>query len=155
MQSGGYWDDRPRGFLETQIERQVGDGIDRDHARRFAHAVAFGGVTESEAWEIIRDRDCARHGTLHELIHTDDLPDRHFRDAWTRSHNGGPVYVSLEKARPIQWAKIVSAVNAENKKRELDLFGKAPIRLQKQTYQRAIRNARDDDELRKVLPCFS
>lgn len=150
MQFGGYWNDFARGFVDTQIERQIASGIAPDHARRFAHAVAFGGCSEAEAWDIIKDRDCARHGYLHELIDTSDLPDRWFRDAWRRSSNGGPPSVDLEKAKPIQWAKLVNAVSQENKRRELDLFGKAPIKLPKITIQSAIRNARDDQELRRV-----
>lgn len=152
MQTGGYWSDSPRGFIETQIERQIQSGIDIDHARRFAHAVAFGGCTEPEVWGIIRDRDCARHGTLHELISSDDLPDRWFRDAWRRSSNGGPPSVDLEKAKPIQWQKIVAAVSQENRRREFDLFGLPPINLPNLTMQSAIRNARDDQELRRVWP---
>lgn len=157
MQFGGYWDDRPRGFVQTQIERQIEGGIAPDHARRFAHAVAFGGCTEAEVYDIIRDRDCARHGTLHELIDASELPDRWFRDAWRRSPNGGPVGVDLDKARNVQWKRLCFAVNEENKRRALDLFGLAPIKLPKLTYQNAIKHARDEDELRKVwikgLPC--
>jgi hypothetical protein len=152
MQNGGFWDDRPRGFIETQIERQIRDGVDPNHARRFANAVAFGGCTEAEVWEIVRDRDCSRHGTLHELIDVSELPDRWFRDAWRRSSNGGPPSVDLEKAKPIQWRKILDAVSQENKKREFDLFGLPPIKLQRLTFQNAIRNARDDEELRKIWP---
>jgi len=155
MQCGGYWDDRPRGFVDAQIERQIADGIDPAHARRFAHGVAFGGCTEAEAWEILRDRDCARHGVQHALIDATELPDRWFRNAWTRGHNGGPIYIDMEKARPIQWENIVVAIRAENRRRELDLFGKAPVRLQRQTWQRAIANARDEDELRRVFPTFA
>ena len=150
MQCGGFWDDRPRGFIEKQIERQVSDGIAPDHAKRFAYAVAFGGCTQAEVWEIVRDRDCARHGTLHELIDVSDLPDRWFRDAWRRSSNGGPPSVDLEKAKPIQWQKLVDAVSRENKRRELDLFGPPPIELPRLTYQNAIKRARDDDELRRI-----
>lgn len=150
MQNGGFWDDRPRGFIDTQIERQIADGIDPDHARRFAHAVAFGGCTEAEVWEIVRDRDCARHGTLHELIDVADLPDRWFRDAWRRSSNGGPPSIDLEKAKPIQWQRLLDAVSRENKRRELDLFGPPPIKFPRLTFQNAIRNARDEDELRRT-----
>lgn len=150
MQRGGFWDEYPRGFIDEQIRRQIGDGIDPDHARRFANAVAFGGCSEAEAWGIIRDRDCARRGTLHDLIDPSDLPDRWFRDAWRRSSNGGPPSVDLKKAQVIQWRKLVDAVSRENKRREFDLFGKRAIKLNKLTYQRAIKNARDDDELRRV-----
>ena len=150
MQCGGVWNDHPSGYIETQIDRQIASGIAPDHARRFAHAVAFGGVTEAEAWDIIKDRDCARHGILHELIDTDELPGRWFRDAWSRSANGGPVSISLEKAKPIQWKRLVQAVSQENKRRELDLFGGPPIKLPKITIQSAIRNARDAEELERI-----
>ena len=150
MQCGGFWRDRPHGFVETQIERQIQAGIDASHATRFAHAVAFGGCTEAEVWEIVRDRDCGQHGTLHELIDVGELPDRWFRDAWRRSSNGGPPSVDLEKAKPIQWRKLIDAVSRENKRRELDLFGLPPIKLPKLTYQNAIKHARDDEELRKI-----
>lgn len=150
MQCGGFWDNQPHGFVSAQIERQIASGIAPDHARRFAHAVAFGGCSEAEAWDIIKDRDCARHGTLHELIDTSELPDRWFRDAWRRSSNGGPVGVDIEKARRVQWHRICAAVADENKKRELDLFGPPPIKLRKLTYQNAIRHARDDEELRRI-----
>ena len=150
MQCGGFWDNKPSGFVLTQIERQIQTGIDADHARRFAHAVAFGGCSEAETWEIIRDLDCARHGVLHELIDTSELPDRWFRDAWRRSSNGGPPSVDLEKAKPIQWKRIVDAVSRENKRRELDLFGPSPIRIRKAEYQTAIKHARDDEELRRI-----
>lgn len=150
MQHGGYWNDRPHGFVSAQIERQISSGIAPDHARRFAHAVAFGGCSEAEAWEIIRDRDCARHGTQHELIDTGELPPRWFRDAWSRSANGGPVNINLEKAKPIQWSRLVQAVSQENKRREFDLFGGPPIKLPKLTIQSAIRNARDAEELERI-----
>ena len=150
MSNGGYWGRMPRGFVQAQIERQIESGIAPDHARRFAHAVAFGGCSEAEVWGIIKDRDCARHGTLHELIDASELPDRWFRDAWRRSSNGGPVGVDIEKARRVQWHRICAAVADENKKRELDLFGPPPIKLRKLTYQNAIRHARDDEELRRI-----
>lgn len=151
MQNGGYWDDMPRGFVERQIELQIQAGIAPDHARRFAHAVAFGGCTQSEAWGIIKDRDCARHGTLHELVDASDLPpDRWFRDAWARSQNGGPIGVDLKKAKVIQWQKLADAIALENKKRELDLFGPPPIEIPRLTYQAAIKHARDHEELRQI-----
>lgn len=150
MQFGGYWNDRPRGFVDVQIERQIADGIAPDHARRFAHALAFGGCSEAEVWDIIKDRDCARHGVLHELIDVSDLPDRWFRDAWKRSANGGPVGVDLEKARPIQWERLLYAVSQENKRRELDLFGGPPIKVPRLTIQSAIKRARDAEELERI-----
>lgn len=153
MQAGGWWDDRPRGYIDVQIERQIKSGIDREHATRFALAVAFGGVSEAEAWTIIRDRDCARHGFDFQRINTSELPDRWFRDAWTRVRsNSGLPYVDLEKARLIQWERIAGAISEENKRREKDLYGKRPMKLNKLTWQRAIAKARDADELSRVMP---
>ena len=150
MQFGGMWDHMPHGVVSRQIDAQVASGIRPDHARRYAYAVAFGGCSEAEGWEIIRDRDCARHGYLHELIDNSELPDRWFRDAWKRSENGGPVAIDLEKARAIQWKRLLFAVNTENGRRSTDLFGKAPIRIPRVSIQRAIKSARDEDELRRI-----
>lgn len=150
MQSGGYWDDRPRGYIDKQIERQISSGIAPDHARRFARAVAFGGCSEAEAWEIIRDRDCARHGTMHELIDTSELPDRWFRDAWRRSHNGGPPSVDLATARLVQWKLLYSAVLNENNRRKFNLFGRDPVEFDEMKYENAIKLARDEEELRRI-----
>lgn len=152
MQFGGYWRDRPNGFVEVQIERQIKDGIHPDHARRYANAIAFGGCTESEVWDIIKDRDCARYGKHHDLVSLEDLPDAWFRDAWVRGHNGGPAFVDLAKARNIQWQKISSAVAEENKARQKDLFGKRQIKLIKSQYRSFIMRARDEDELKKIWP---
>lgn len=140
MRMGGHWRDRPRGFIKKQIELQVSSGIDPWHAERFAFAVAFGGVTEAEAWEIIRDRDCARFGFDHELVRAEDLPDRWFRDAWRRGHNSKEVYVDMNIARDIQLLKIKKA--AGKKEGGLDLV----------TIESAIKNARDEEELRRVWP---
>lgn len=151
MSHGGYWRDRPRGYLWTQIERQIEAGIDPDHAKRFAYALEFGGLTTAEVYEVIRDRDCARHGKDHDLIDPVELPDRWFRDAWTRGHNGGPVWVNLERARIIQRAKIDQAVADENGRRRG--LRKRLYKLDELAISAGIKNARDDDELRRVWPC--
>lgn len=151
MSSGGYWRDRPRGYLWAQIERQIEAGIDADHAKRFAYALEFGGLTTAEVYEVIRDRDCARHGKDHDLINPAELPDRWFRDAWTRGHNGGPAWVNLERARVIQRAKIDQAVADENGRRKIK---RARLyKLDELAISAGIKNARDDDELRRVWPC--
>lgn len=152
MNRGGHWDDQPRGFLQEQIERQIGSGIAPDHAKRFAHAVAFGGVTEAEAWGIIKDRDCARFGVAHELIDASELPSRWFRDAWRRSSNGGPIWIDLEKARPIHWGRIRKLTKDENARRE-ESFEPVPlIDVPWETIRGAIRHARDEDELARIWP---
>jgi len=156
MSLGGYWSRAPRGFVETQIGRQIAAGISPDHARKFAEAVAFGGLTEAESWEVIRDRDCARHGNQHEIFRLTDLPDRWFRGAWSRSHNGGPIGIDLEAARLVHWSRIRAAVNDENKRRREAFEPLRPIAPRWNTVRNAIKHARDEDELRRVwLPELS
>lgn len=157
---GGYWDEKPRGFLEELVRRktcpvlQKGRHITEQSARKFVNAMQWGGLSTPEAWEVFRLHDCTRYGEaeLFEVQDTADLPDRWFRDAWRRSSNGGPPSVDLEKARPIQWRRLMDAVSRENKRREFDLFGQAPIKLNKIEYQTAIKHARDDSELRRIFP---
>lgn len=150
MQTGGYWNDRPRGFIDKQIELQISSGIAPDHARRFAHAVAFGGCSEAETYDILKDRDCARHGVLHELIDPSELPDRWFRNAWCRSGNGGPVSINLDLARPLQWGRLYRAVERVNVKRRSAFESIPEIIIDKPRITSAIKHARDDEELRRV-----
>lgn len=154
MQNGGGWWNQYggniRGHMQRQVEAQIKDGVPHDVARRFVDAVGFGGLSEAESWALIRDRDCARWGRLHELINFDDLPDRWFRDAWHRSDNGGPVVVNLAKARRIQLARIKAATEAHNGQRFA--LGRRTVAPQWATLGTAIRNARDADELRRVWP---
>jgi hypothetical protein len=102
MSCGGWWNSYPRGFLKTQIERQIEAGHNADAVQRFVMAMQFGGCTEAEAYGIIRDRDCAHLGTGCELWDVDMVPmDRRYRDAWRRSHNGGPIYIDARLAQEI------------------------------------------------------
>lgn len=113
MGLGGYWADRPRGFLQVQIERQIVAGHLPDAARRFAYALQFGGCSEAEALAVIRDRDCGHRGTGFELWDRADVPsDRTYRDAWRRSHNGGPILIDERKALEIDEAKAWQAYEA-------------------------------------------
>lgn len=159
MNGGGLWADQPRGFLDELVRRktcpklQNGSPASEAAAWRMVKALRWGGLSTAEAWDVTRAHDCERHGFGESLVDVADLPDRWFRDAWTlKGSNSGLPYVDLEKARPIQWARIVSAVNRENKRRSLDLFGARPIRMQRMQIERAIRNARDAEELRRIWP---
>lgn len=153
MSCGGAWDEMPPGFLDLQIERQIADGRIPDAARKFAYAVQFGGCTTKEAIAVIRDRDFGHLGRDFDLTDRSDLPaDRWFRNAWHRTHNGG-VGVDLEKAKPIQWAKVRGAVKAEEKRRETDLeMWSRPVDVPWLTVESAIRHAANEDELRRVWP---
>lgn len=104
---GGRWDGFDPGFLDRQIAQQARDGVGERAAQRFVMAMQFGGCTTAEANEIMRDRYCAHLGTGCELWDQNDIPqDRWFRDAWRRSHNGGPICVDMQSARRIQRARL-------------------------------------------------
>jgi hypothetical protein len=154
---GGYWDDRPRGFLDELVRRktcpklQKGANVTEVAAWKFIKAMQWGGLTTAETWPVFAAHDCERFGHDVQLMRYDELPDRWFRDAWTRKgSNSGLPYVDLEKARVIQWQRLLHAVSRENKRREFDLFGPAPIRISKPEYARAIKHARDAEELKRI-----
>jgi hypothetical protein len=113
LERGGLWADFPPGFVDSQIAQQTADGFPYWAVVRYCRAMVTGGKTEAEAFEIIRDRDCGNRGTAFEAWDRADLPtDRWFRDAWRRSHNGGPIGVSIRSARKIQADRIKDAAKA-------------------------------------------
>ena len=150
---GGRWDGYPRGFLDRQIAKQSEECGERN-AHRFVMAMQLGGCTDAEAYELMRDRFCAHHGTGIELCDVGDVPkDRWFRDAWVRSHNGGPIDISLPKAKGIQFRRIKQAVDIENSRRlsEMDLCDQ-PIALDWTAIRDGIRGAGDIGSLRRIWP---
>jgi hypothetical protein len=151
---GGRWDGFPRGFLDRQIAEQATCGVGEWAAVRFVRAMQFGGLSSAEAYAVMRDRFCGHLGTGHELWDVDDIPtDRWFRDAWVRGHNGGPIDVSLSKARGVQFRRIRSAVDVENRHRldHIDHFD-CPIVPDWSAIRDAIRRAENETELRRVWP---
>jgi hypothetical protein len=152
MSCGGFWSDMPRGFGNTQIERQIARGVNPDAARRYVRAVQFGGLTTAEAYAVIRDRDCAHLGHTFELLAYSDLPDRWFRDAWRPNHNGGPPRIDLELARPIQWRRL-RGVAAQEDKRGTEAFEEErPLHIDWPQIRTAIKHASSVDALRNVWP---
>lgn len=153
FQSGGWWDDYPgnlRGFVDVQVERQIKSGINHDYARRFAEAVAFGGVIGHEAWDLIRGRDCGHRGYNFVKLGQRDLPDdKWFRNAWVQNSNGA-VCVDLRKARTAQVDRIKKAVKGHNAARLA--LGRKPAEPPWWTLWSAIRHAANEDELRRVWP---
>ena len=150
---GGRWDGYPPGFLDRQIAKQAEECGERN-AHRFVMAMQFGGCTDAEAYELMRDRFCAHNGSGCELWDISDLPtDRWFRDAWVRSHNGGPINISLPKAKEVQFRKIKHAVDRENQLRldKLELFDRL-IEPDLGGVRDAIQGASDVDCLRRVWP---
>jgi hypothetical protein len=103
---GGRWDGFPPGFLDRQIAEQSKHGVGERAAVRFVHAMQFGGCSTAEAYGIMRDRFCAHLGTGCELWDVEDIPtDRSYRNAWRRSHNGGPIWIDGRKALAIDEAR--------------------------------------------------
>ena len=149
---GGRWGAHiMRDFLDRQIVKQAEHGVGERAARCFIMAMQFGGCSAAEAYAIMRDRFCAHLGTGCELWDVAEVPtDRWFRDAWRRSHNGGPILTDMKKARRIQLDKIKTAVGAHNAPR---------LRLGRRPYVPlwgelgdGIRHAQDAEELRRVWP---
>jgi len=150
---GGRWDGFSRGVLDRQIAKQAEESGERN-AHRFVTPMQFGGCTGAETYELMRDRFCAHQGTGIELWDVGDVPlDRWFRDAWVRSHNGGPIDISLSKARGIQFRWITHAIDQENARRRTDinLFDR-PIQPDWSVLRDAIRRADDIGDLRRVWP---
>jgi hypothetical protein len=129
----------PTWLLNAQIDAQAVDGVGECAARRFVHAMQFGGCTEAEAYEIMRDRFCAPHGSAFDLIDAPPL-DRWFRDAWRRSHNGGPVWIAMPLARRIQARKIA------------DFARERKLELRLQNWRARIRKAQTPQELKAIWP---
>lgn len=153
---GGYWDGYERSFMDELVYRKTSSDLQRgrhiteDAAWRFIRAMQYGRISTSEAYQVIAEHDCSRFGTLVELQDTDDLPDRWFRDAWRRSANGGPAVVDLAKAKGIQIDKIKSATRKMNRPRLA--LGRKPVIPSWWNIGRAVRYARDEEELRKIWP---
>lgn len=144
MQTGGRWLGERASFVDEQIERHIADGHRDRVAVAWCRGLQYGGVARRDAIELIRDRDC-RDGVAHEMIDPSELPDRLFREAWRRSHNGGPIWLDTEACRQIQW-KRVQAVAAEEaaklRPREINL-----VRLRD-----AILAADEPDAIRRIWP---
>lgn len=121
MRNGGRWKGCGKDFLDRQIAEQAKYGVGERASRKFVDAMQYGGLTTAEAYGVIRDRFCAHLGTAHELVDFSDLPDRWFRNAWRRSHNGGPIYLDLGASRRIQFFRIKKAVEFENNRRKNDI----------------------------------
>lgn len=110
---GGRWDGYPRGFLERQIAEQAKYGVGEDNAARFVRAMQFGGLTSAQAYAVMRDRFCAHLGSGCELWDVEDVPtNRTYRDAWRRSHNGGPILIDERKALEIDESRAWQAYEA-------------------------------------------
>lgn len=140
LSSGGFWSSQEPGMADRQTEIHITSGKREWAVRRFIRSLQEGGCTTAEAYEIIRDQDCAHLGTGHELIAREDLPSRWFRDAWRRSHNGGPIGIDMAVARKIQLRRIKSA--AEKHKADLAL----------PRWRERIRRASSPEQIKQIWP---
>lgn len=143
MASGGRWAGMPHGYIDTQIDRQIAAGRDERAVVRFCLAMAFGGCTDAEALDIIRGRDCGHKGTAFDLVDYSDVPtDRWFRNAWRRSHNGGPIYIDMRQARKIQKKEIGCAAK------------RIGASLQWGRWNDRLRKAETPEELKRIFPAW-
>jgi hypothetical protein len=141
LSCGGYWRDKPRGWGDQWIERRTAEGRHEWAVARLARAAQEGGCTTAEAFGVLRDFDCIHLGTACEAWNFDDLPqDRWFRNAWRRSHNGGPIYIAMTQARKIQLARMKNAAAT------------AKAELQWGRWKQKARSAETPQELRMVWP---
>lgn len=153
MMFGGFWDLMPRGFIAEQIELQVQGGIPREAATKFALAIGHGGLTYGEALNVMCERDYGHIGINIDIVDASEIPsDRWFRDAWTRSPNGGPIRIDMKKARRVHLRWLQAAVDVENAKRARRWFRRRPVVVPMITMARATLHARDEEELRRVWP---
>jgi len=150
LQGGGAFGKLARGSVDALIEREIARGAQPDMAKRWITALAFGGGTEAEAWGLIRDRDCAPHGSAFEAIDPHGLPSRTFRDAWRRGHNGGPIAIDLKAAKSIQFKRIKAAVDRHNARAESEMYGPGLITPRWGSIRDALHNAQCIEAIARV-----
>lgn len=154
MRMGGWWDQYPEHVVKDQVRRQMEDGISRHAAQRFFDALGDGGLSHMEAVDTILQRDCAHLGYGLEQWHISQLPkDQWFRDAWTRSHNGGPISISLKKARQVQFRHIRRALRAKERRLRASVYAvDDSVSIDLDAIRKSILHAEDVEELRAIWP---
>ena len=123
-------------------------------AARWVDHFISGGLTDAEAYGLVRDKDSNDEWIGSELWDLSDIPtDRWFRDAWVRSHNGGPISVDLKLSKPIQFIRIKTEVDLETKRRgnDMELFD-VQVDVDLRTIREKIKAARNQTELRCLWP---
>jgi hypothetical protein len=140
LAEGGYWKGKMPGWLDGWIDRKVSEGRNERDVHTFARAVQDGGCTTAEALAVMRDYDCLHLGSGFETISLDELPDRWFRNAWVRSHNGGPICVNMRKAKRIHFSRIASSAK------------KHSVSIQSARWRERVRRSSSPEELRNIWP---
>lgn len=149
LSEGGFYNDFPRGFADTQIERFVKAGVPQFAADNFVDAMARGGKSYAEAMAIIRDKDCYK-GTAHEIVNLYDLPDFWFRGAWMRSHNGGPISIDLSKAKSIHFKRLMWVLDAQEKQAAEDISAAPMVPVNREQYRSKILRCTSCDDIKKI-----
>lgn len=153
LSCGGYWRDKPRGWVDEWISRRTKEGRREWAVAALARFAQNGGCTSAEALKALRDFDCVHLGTGCEAWGIDDLPSsRWFRNAWRRSHNGGPILIDMHAARAIQIHRIGRAIDTENAKRAEWLNRSDPVDIPRGAIVDRIQKAQTPEELRRVWP---
>jgi len=112
-----------RGFDQDELDRAYEAGkflrdaawrpdFDEKRRRTLAHTwiecLNAGGLSEREAMELIRDLSAPAFSLAWEIVDVSEIPgDRTHRDAWKRSHNGGPIWIDEAKAAAIDLDRAV------------------------------------------------
>jgi hypothetical protein len=124
------------------IDNLVRNGRRPSFAKRWVDSALSGGMTDAEFYAAIIEKDMPKNWSAPELI--DLAPkDRWFRDAWQRSHNGGPISIDLHRAKRVQAAHVRAACKSTDPLSEdLDPF----------PFIHRIKLARDLAELRSIHP---
>lgn len=114
------------GFLPLPVARQweitklVRDAQwrpDREDREAFAakwiDSLIRGGLAERDAVQLIGEYAAPAHYTSLEIVDRREIPlDFTHRDAWRRSHNGGPIWIDETLAQQIDEARMWSAYQA-------------------------------------------
>lgn len=137
--------------FERALSVMLANGRDERAARRWLRALEHGGRSEADAWALLRWRCVDPTHTAVEVCETDDLPaDRWFRNAWRRSPNGGPIWIDLERARPVQRWRIAGALAEENAARSRRL--EEPVVVDFSAIRRATQQAESLEQLWAIWP---
>lgn len=88
--------------IDKQTASHVEAGMDAVPASKLAEGFANGGLTESEALDLIRDRNLLTNAHNLVVVEADDLPYAgNMRGAWRQDGAAAPV-VDMVRARPIK-----------------------------------------------------
>lgn len=149
---------------QHEVDKMIANGRRASFARRWIMTAIVGGMTDAEFYAAIIEKDMPKGWTAPELVEPDEISilGRWFRDAWRRSHNGGPISVNLETAKRIHARRIdqahSTATEAHKRQRGLSLLernlGSAALpRLPDiRPAIKAIASARQVEELYSIWP---